>query len=163
MLPSEKVQRGPGVGLVLEIAERVIQDVGTLVGLGLGLREIIKLVSQRRGRPPALLNSPALAAVAAASAPDELAGTSHLRTAPLSVDGAVGTDERDVWASCFEDVEEGFVHVIFLSPSGLLLGHVHVPLEMYFDGAELRRRTEEEITDWWKHLRREGPPDSSET
>lgn len=140
---------GPGVVLVLEVVERVVQDLSGLVGLGLALREIIRLVSHRRGNPPALLNEAALAALAAASAAEELDGTYYLRTIPLSVDGTAGTDERDVWASCFEAPEEGAVHVVFLSPTGLVLGHVRVPVELYFDQSAVRRRTARDIARWW--------------
>jgi hypothetical protein len=140
---------GPGVAVVFEIAEHVVNDVASLIALGAALRAAIKWVSERRKKPPAIISPEALAALAADHAHGDLAGTYYIKTVPLNVSEGVGTDERDVWAACFDQPEAGVVHVIFISPSGRVLGHVRVPAEIYIEGASVRRRSEAELREWW--------------
>jgi hypothetical protein len=142
---------GPGVALVFEVAEHVVNDTAGLIGIGVALREVILRVSKRRGRRPAIANEAALGALAAAEAANQLAGARYAHTVPLNVDPGVGTDERDVWAACFDVWEEGLVYVIFMSPSGLVLGQVRVPTEAFMDGDKYRMRSPEEIERWWSN------------
>jgi hypothetical protein len=142
---------GPGVALVLEVAEHVVNDVAGLIGVGLALRQAIRRISERRGRSPAIANEQALGALAAAEAANQLTGARYVHTVPLNVDPGVGTDERDVWAACFDRWDVGLVHVIFMSPSGLVLGQVRVPAEAFMDGAEYRMRSPQDIERWWSN------------
>lgn len=54
----------------------------------------------------------------------------------------MGTDARDVWGSSFA-TNDGWVLVLFSSPTGLVLGHVAVPSE--WSGADMR--TPEQVRD----------------
>jgi hypothetical protein len=148
---------GPGAAVVFEVAQQVLEDVSALVGLGLGVREIIRILSGRRGRPPASLNEAALAAIAAAAHADALDGTYYLRTVPLSVEPGLGTDERDVWASCFDAPDTGTLHVVLMSPSGLVLGYIQVPVAWYFVHGELRQRDTDDIARWWEDQQPQAP------
>jgi hypothetical protein len=57
----------------------------------------------------------------------------------------LGTDTRHVWAVVFEHETQGYALIIFMSPSGLVLGHAQVPLETYWDGSTYQQRTPEDI------------------
>jgi hypothetical protein len=141
---------GTGVGLVLEMAEHVINDAASLAALGALLRAAIKRVSARRKRGPAVVSPDALSALAADHAGDSLPTEArYVKTVLLNGDEGMGTDERDVWAVCFaEDFQ--LTHVIFMSPTGLALGYVRVPTEWYVEGDELGTRSEEDIAAWWE-------------
>jgi hypothetical protein len=141
---------GPGIALVFEIGEHVVNDLASLIALGVALRAAIRWVSGRRRRQPAITSPEAMAALAADHARDELTGSYYVKTVPLNVSEGVGTDERDVWAACFDRPQRGTVHIVFLSPSGRVLGHVQVPAELYFDGTDIRRRSDDELRGWWK-------------
>lgn len=147
-------ERGKGASAVavatwLEISERVLNDVASLIEVGLALKLFIEAVSPSRGRP-VLIDSRGLAALAAARAADELAkGAYYSRTVPLTTSGEAGTDERDVWAVCFDQPDLGRAYVVFMSPSGLVLGALAVPVEMVYDDEEWITRTEAQIDDWW--------------
>jgi hypothetical protein len=140
---------GPGAALVLEVIERAINDLGGLIGVGIALQQLIRRVSAKRGRAPATADPNALGALAAAYAQAELGEARYVHTVPVNVSEGVGTDERDVWTACFDAPAQGLVHVVFMSPSTLVLGHVRVPVEAYFEGGYFRTRTEEEIRAWW--------------
>jgi hypothetical protein len=90
---------GTGVALILEVAEHVVADVASLIGIGYALRDLIRRVSGRRGREPAGASALSLAALAAAETPAIAADPDawyHSRTVPITTDGSVGTDMRDV-------------------------------------------------------------------
>lgn len=140
---------GAGVALVLELAEHVINDAASLIAIGAVLRAAIKRVSHRREQQPAVVDPVALAALAADEFRESLEGAYYYKTVPLNLYEGVGTDERDVYACVFEQAD-GVVHVIFMSPTGLCLGSVRVPAEMYVgDGGEVITRSAEDIAAWW--------------
>ena len=138
-----------------EVAEHLLNDTASLIALGYALRDFIRRVTERRGKPPGLINAEALTALAAAAAADELDGAYHVKTVPLNVDEGVGTDERDVWAVVFDDPDRGRIFLVLMSPSGLGLGALPVPVEWYFDEGELRTRTPEAIAAWWQEQSRD--------
>ncbi len=141
---------GTGVGLVLEIAEHVLNDVAGLIGIGLFLREIISKVNARRESEPANATPLALAALGAAETPairDAPACWQYARTVPLTTDGSVGTDMRDVWASSFVDESTGVVQLVFSSSTTRHLGVALVPQEWWFDGANGRIRSDAELAE----------------
>jgi hypothetical protein len=139
-----------GIALVILVAERVLSDLSALIDIGTALRSAIARIGQRRGDSrPALINVEGLAAIAASYAGQALAGAYYAKTIPLNVSEGVGTDGRDVWLTCFDDPEHGQLHAIFLSPSGLLLGYIRVPVELHYDGETWLERDEEEIARWW--------------
>jgi hypothetical protein len=144
---------GSGVALVFDVAEHIVNDTAGLIALGAALRAAIRWVAERRKRPPAIVSPEALAALAADRASRDLTGTRYVKTVPLNVSEGVGTDERDVWAACFDQDDGGVVHVVFMSPSGLVLGQVRVPTEMYFDGGDIHVRTEADVRSWWPDRR----------
>jgi hypothetical protein len=139
---------GTGVALILEVAEHAVNDVGSLVGIGIALRSLLRHIAQRRARPPAAANAASLASLAAArttqihDAPDRWY---HSRTVPLTTDGSVGTDMRDVWASTFVNETTGTSIVVFSSSTTRHLGSVTVPIEWWFNGIEGRVRTDDEL------------------
>jgi hypothetical protein len=130
---------GTGVGLALEIAEHAINDIASLIGIGYALRALISRVSHARGQGPAGANAEGLTALAAAETmaiaegPDEWY---HTRTVPLTTDGSVGTDMRDVWAAAFVSESLGHVQLAFYSSTTRYLGSAVVAMEWFFDGSE---------------------------
>jgi hypothetical protein len=139
---------GTGVGLILEIAEHIINDAAGLIALGYFARSMIDKVSNRRGRQPADASPTALAALAAAETPSLVEapeGWYHARTVPLTTDGSCGTDMRDVWASAFVDESRGVVHVVFSSSTTRQLGVAVVGQEWFFDGSAGRIRSDAEL------------------
>jgi len=142
---------GPGVELVLAYAS-IPGDFVSLVAAGQMIRSIVKKVQDRRRRTVTISDSNTMAAVAAASLKSELGD--QLRGARLksvrNLFGGeppnwLGTDTRHVWAVTFEHVTDGYVFIILMSPSGLVLGHVTVPLESYWDGSSYQQRTAQDI------------------
>jgi len=137
---------GSGVGLAFQVAEHVLGDTASLVGLGLAVRALVARVSERRGSRPNGATADALAAVAAASE-QAIAGDParwhYARTVPLTTDGSAGTDMRDVWASAFEDQDRGIVQVVFLSSTTRYLGTAVVPVEFHMGAGQLR--TDEQL------------------
>jgi hypothetical protein len=141
---------GPGVALVLEIAEHVVNDVGSLIGIGYALRTLISWVSQRRGAEPACASAEALAALAAASSPilsENPEAWYHTRTVPLTTDGGIGTDMRDVWVSAFVNEQAGVVQLVFSSSTTRYLGHAAVATEWYYGDGVGRVRSDDELAD----------------
>jgi hypothetical protein len=123
---------GPGVALVLEIAEHALNDVASLIGLGIALRAAVRRISGRREGQPAGADAVALAAIAAAESERLFAHPEswwHVRTVPLTTDGSLGTDMRDVWASTFINDSVGVVEVVFTSSTTRYLGSVSVASE----------------------------------
>lgn len=72
----------------------------------------------KTGADPLIGDPDTLGAVAAASVDESmmnrLAGCRFAGTVPITASLGVGTDQRDIWAACFEG--EGFAIVIFMSP-----------------------------------------------
>ena len=142
---------GPGVAVILDVAEHVINDAAGLLAIGEALRRIIRRTSERRGRSPSILDADALGAVATTYVTDHLDDVGQPWVVPLNVSPGVGTDERDVWAAAFDDLSGGQLHVVFLSPSGLGLGYVRVPIEAFIDDSGTYRfRTAEDVAHWWR-------------
>jgi hypothetical protein len=146
---------GPGVELILAYAS-VPGDILALIEIGKMIKQVIRKVqSHRATRTVTISDRDTMAAVAAASATGEtaayLAGTRLLSVRNLSggePPNWLGTDSRDVWAVVFEHETQGHVLVIFMSPSGLVLGSARVPLEYFWDGSAYQRRTMEDIADY---------------
>ena len=147
---------GPGIELILAYAS-IPGDFLTLVQAGQMIRSVIKKIQSRRMRSVTISDSDTMAAVAAASLKsdllDQLDGT-RVRSV-RNLFGAeppnwVGTDTRHVWAVTFEHETKGYAFVIFMSPSGLVLGHAQVPLKSYWDGATSKQRTPGAIARFWR-------------
>jgi hypothetical protein len=138
---------GPGVTLVIEMVERVINDGGSFISWGTLLWHTIRYLKRRRPDRSINLDDPrTIAAVGAARAlglQARIAKAYFKDCLPLTGGGPqVGTDLRDVWQAVFV-TDDGWVLAIFMSPSGLVLGQVTVPSE--FNGKILR--SPEEIRD----------------
>lgn len=144
---------GAGATLVM-VLERVINDTASLIAVGVALRHIIERIRAKRGSDPIVTDPVTLAALAVAGADDtireRLAGCVFRQTLPLTVslEQSVGTDDRDVWVSCFANYDVGFVVAIFISPSGLVLGTSIVPSRRGIQDGEYRERTPAEIAAW---------------
>jgi hypothetical protein len=143
---------GPGITVVLEIAERAVNDFGSWVGLGLALRELIRWRKNKSHRNATITDENAFKAVAACALPaawrDELSPTDYsgckplLGRAPLGSKW-VGTDERDMWVATFK--RPGDAIFVYLAPTGVVLGYVRVPLQTYFDGTEWVSRNDKDL------------------
>lgn len=154
MLPTARLSRragsigkgasGPGASLVIEIAERILNDGASLLAYGAVLFEVIAWLKRRHGKSVNLNDPVTVAAVAAAqssSLEHELVGSSYIGTVCITGGGpGLGVDARDVWASSFS-LADGWALVIFSSPSALILGHVKIPSE--YDGNGRVRAPEE--------------------
>jgi hypothetical protein len=145
---------GTGVGLALEVAEHVVNDLAGLIALGVAARGLIVKVSARRGRSPQVANHLMLQALAAAStnvlneAPDDWVA---VRTVPLTTDGLSGTDLTDVWVSVFEQPAESRLCLVFMTPTTRYLGTVLVGKAWHFDGENGHDRTDEQLARLLSH------------
>ena len=154
-LRSGSVGKGAaGVGATLVVLlERALSDGANLVEVGAGLWSIIHAVRKKRGADPTVSDPTTLGALAAAAVEppvrDLIVGCTYEKTVPLTVsyEHWAGTDDRDVWATCFSH-PDGFVVVIFTSPSGAVLGTTTVPAMFGVQDGEWRERTASEIADW---------------
>lgn len=130
---------GPGATLVIEVVERITNDGASLLNWGTALLGAIGWLRTRHRRQVNLDEPRTIAAVAAAQLPslhERIAGSYFVTSVCLTGGGtSVGTDLRDVWASSYVTTD-GWVLVIFSSPSGLVLGHAAVPSE--WSGQEVR-------------------------
>lgn len=141
---------GTGVGVVLEIAEHTVNDLASLIGIGYALRALISRVSQHRAHAPAGASASSLGALAAAESPalaEDTDAWHYARTVPLTTDGSVGTDVRDVWAAAFVNEPRGLVQLAFYSSSTRYLGSAMVATEWFLDGSDRQRRTEAQLAE----------------
>jgi len=161
MAPSEvSVSFGPGsvgkgaeaLGVTLLIDTLVVMGgINTLIQFGGYARRVIDWMRDKTGAQPTISDPTTLGAVAAASVEGSmrarLDGSSFLGTVPITASVGAGTDARDIYAAIFGG--EDFAIVIFMSPTGMVLGTVAVPAQMGYEGGEWRERTPEEIAAWW--------------
>lgn len=144
---------GPGITLVVEALERITNDGASLLAWGALLLQCIRRL--RRDKPRTLnLDDPrTIAAVTAAQIPllhDRLAGSLFIGSNCLTGGGAgLGSDLRDVWASSFM-TNDGWVLMLFSSPSGLVLGHAAIPSE--WSGEDVR--SPEQVRELFEQARR---------
>lgn len=140
---------GPAIAVVVEL-ERVLTDAGSLIATGTALFALIHRVRRRFNRDPVVEDSNTIGALAAASSHADLTGYRFVDTVPITARPGVGTDARDIWATCFAGSDKvGDAVVVFMSPTGTCLGEVRVPAEMYFADDGWRRRGPEDIRIWW--------------
>lgn len=124
----------PGIELVLAYAS-IPGDVLALFKIAKKIKSAIRNIQDRRARPATVSDPDTMAAMAAASATSEVAeklrGT-RLRAVRNLFGGEppnrLGTDSRHIWAVVFEHETQGYALVIFMSPSGLVLGQAQVPM-----------------------------------
>jgi hypothetical protein len=121
---------GPGIELVLHVAEEVLNDGASVFGWGTVLWAIIRRVRTRGDRRVQVQDPKTLGFLAASAKPDHerrLAGAALVTTVCLTGGGVgMGTDLRDVWATSFV-LPSGDVWVLFSAPDGGILGEVTVP------------------------------------
>jgi len=140
---------GPGIAIVVEI-ERFATDTGSLIAIGSALFALVRRLRTRFGREPVVEDLTTLGALAAAAAPEGLTGHRFVATVPVTASPGVGTNDSDIWASCFKGPDdEGMATVVFVSPSGMCLGTVKVPAETYRNGDGAHRRSAEDLRMWW--------------
>ncbi len=150
--PGSVGKGAAGYGITLLIGTLAAAGaINTLVQFGEYALRIIAWIRDKTDAGPVIADPDTLGAVAAASADEStrarLTGCRFRGTVPITASLGAGTDERDIWAACFDG--EWFGVVIFMSPSGTVLGTVVVPAEWGFIGGEWRMRTPEEIAAWW--------------
>lgn len=143
-----------GITVVLELAERAMNDFGSFVGLGTALAALIKWRRSKSKQNIMIADEVALGSLGAASVPTswrpELDGAEFrgcrplLGRAPLGPNW-VGTDSRDIWEAIFE--RPGELTCLYLSPTGMILGCARVPFETYFDGRSWITRSQAELDD----------------
>lgn len=141
---------GPGIELVLQYSSEALTTMTGLVFVGEKLHALIRRLRARRGRPT-VKDSQTIAALAATEASrryDDLAGM-QLYDSRMIVGSSppqwAGTDSRHVWASTFTHPTDGYLLVVFVSGSGMLLGFARVPLETYYDGTSWQMRSSEDV------------------
>lgn len=142
---------GYGVTVAVTILS-VAGGISGLLHLGEYALKAITTIRTRTGSSPTIHDPDTLGAVAAASAkahaPFDLTGCHYVGTVPITARPEAGTDARDIYAACFDG--EGFAGVIFMSPSGTVLGTITVPAEYGFEEGEWRHRSAEELAAWWR-------------
>jgi hypothetical protein len=132
--PAEvgKGAAGPGATLVVEVLERAMNDGASVLAWGGALLAAIRWLRVRHHKRVNLDEPRTIGAVAAAQHPvlrDQLLGSRFATSVCLTGGGpGIGTDARDVWASSFV-TNDGWVLILFSSPTGLVLGHAVVPTE----------------------------------
>ena len=131
-----------------------MNDTASLIEVGAALWLIRSWVQRQRGGAEPTVSEPNTLAALAAAGVDEatqrlIVGCQYEKTVPLTVslEHWAGTDERDVWAVCFSHAE-GYVALIFVSPSGFVLGTATVPARFGFQEGVFRERTASEISEW---------------
>lgn len=140
---------GPGIAIVVEI-ERFATDTASLIVIGTALLALVRRLRTRFGREPVVEDLTTLGALAAAAAPEGLTGHRFVATVPVTASPGVGTNDSDIWASCFKGPDDvGMATVVFMSPSGMCLGVARVPAETYQDGEGEHRRSAEDVRRWW--------------
>jgi hypothetical protein len=147
---------GPGIELILACAS-VPADLLALAQIGAGLWKVIERVRARRHRSVIVSHGPTLAALAASTLPKEaMAAFDGMEYAGCrNLNGGeppdwVGTDDRHIWAVIFEHPTHGTMGVVFMAPSGLVVGWTVVPHVAYFNGSDYLWRSPEQIIDWRK-------------
>lgn len=145
--PGSVGKGAAGPGAVLEIGHVVLSSGADFITWGLALLEVFRSLKRRKADRTLNLDDPkTIAAVAAAQAPelhDRLRGTHFIGTYCLTGCGpGIGVDLRDTWASSFGS-GNGWLVVLYISPSGLFLGSTIVPGE--WDPPQGRKRSQEEI------------------
>lgn len=143
---------GPGVELILTITEHAMTDLASVLGIGGALWALIHKVQARRNRRVVVQQPEVIGALAVTAASTPMAGLAGGyigQTVCLTGGGpGLGTDVRDVWATCvFLQTED--VWIVFSSPSGLVLGQVTVPPEWTSHRGAL---TASEIASTFTHL-----------
>lgn len=149
---------GPGFEAILEASRLILDDVGRLAALGGWILWLKERASRKRQRMTVISDGPTMGAVAAASVPpSSLVGYRFVLAQPVTgwPEYPEETDERFVWITTFEHDERHEVLAVFMSPAGVLLGHVIVPLHSYMDERGLQFRTAEELAELFG--RRNGP------
>lgn len=144
---------GPGFEMVLDISRMILDDVERLTALGGWILWLKERVSRKRNRMTVISDSPTMGAVAAASvASSSLIGYRFVLAQPITgwPHHPDETDERFVWVATFEHDERHEVLVVFMSPAGILLGQVVVPVHSYMDERGLRFRTADELADLFR-------------
>lgn len=138
---------GPAFEVAVELVRTFTDDAGRLVALGGWILWLADRVKAKRGGGPMMEDGPTLGAVAAnrVHGATNLDGYQLLECRPLQGDAGCGTDDRVIWLAIFDHATRGDVLVVFMSPTGILLGQVVVPYETYSDGTDYKWRTPEEI------------------
>jgi hypothetical protein len=148
---------GPAIALALEVGH-VAGGVAGLYKLGRFLTKAIIRIRERLNHDPVIEDPDTLGALAAVvildsdgSTADALQEYQYIGTVPVTASPGMGTDARDIWASCFVCPPDiGGAAVVFMSPSGLSLGSVRVPFEMYLKPKEgWQQRSVRDIALWW--------------
>jgi hypothetical protein len=121
---------GPGIELVLQVAEDVLNDGASVFAWGTVLWAIIRRVRRRGNRRVQAQDPKTIGFLAASAKPNHehrLAGAELVTTVCLTGGGPdMGTDLRDIWATSFL-LPSGDVWVLFSAPDGGILGEVTVP------------------------------------
>jgi len=141
---------GTGVGVVVEIAEHTVNDLASLIGIGYALRALVSRISQHRESAPASASASSLGVLAAAETPalaEDADAWYYARTVPLTTDGSVGTNMRDVWAAAFVNERRGLVRLAFYSSTTRYLGSAMVGTEWVFDGSDGHTRSDAQLAE----------------
>ena len=121
---------GPGIDLVLYLAQEVLNDGASVLTWGTALWAINRWVQRHGSRDVQVQDPTTLGFLAATSKPDHerrLVGAEMGTTVCLTGGGpGTGTDLRDIWATPFL-LPSGDVWVLFSAVDGGILGEVTVP------------------------------------
>ncbi len=120
---------GPGVELVLHIAETVLNDGASAFAWGTVLWSVVRRIQQRQPRGLVVQDATTislLAAAADASHQQRLVGASVGVVVPLSGGPGLGMDGRDIWLTSFW-LPSGDLWAVFTATDGRVLGEVTVP------------------------------------
>ncbi|SRR6266540_482705 len=148
---------GFGIVVVLQVAEHIVNDLGSWVGLGLALRELIKWRVTKTKRSVTVTDEKTLGAIAASALPsawlEDLSVTDYQGSQPLfgrAPPGPnwIGTDERDMWVATFK--RPGDAIFIYLSPTGTVLAYVRVPSQTFYNGVDWVSRTQDEVAELFR-------------
>lgn len=146
---------GPGIELVLAYAS-IPGDLIVLAQIGKGVLRAIRRVRARRDRTVVVSHGPTFAALAAASLPPEAAealeGMRYAGSCRNLSGGEppnwVGTDDRHIWTVVLEHPTNGTMGLVFMAPSGTVLGWTVVPHVAYFNGDDYVWRSPQQIAQW---------------
>lgn len=154
---------GPGVDVIIHIVDNlrwISDDVARMALWGGIIKCFVDKVrsKQRKSLGPCIEDPDTLGALAATAIPgnEALSKYRFIGSRLLTIEEGLGSDERQLAASTFVNDTAGSAIVVFISPSGALLGMVQVPLEVYWAEGHMVHRSSQDLRDLfhtWNHSR----------
>lgn len=112
---------------VVIVVERVVNDLDSLIGIGMFGYVALRRIADRRHKRPTItdLGTHAALAAAAPGVPDLVRGMEQKDTVQLEGDTGAGHDARNVYQTTFRGLDH--LVLIYTAGNGFVIGHTSVP------------------------------------